>query len=87
MKIAHIENGLADGSIPFKYDRLMSAMKPGHPADILDDIFCEIGDAVYLGQDVSKEQLLAMLTKLESFQGTFKVDMKEPIRELKIHLE
>jgi len=35
MKIAHIENGLADGSISFTYDHLMAAMKPGHPADIL----------------------------------------------------
>ena len=42
-EIAEIEDGLYYGDIDFSYDNLMSAMKPGHPADILDDILSLIG--------------------------------------------
>ena len=41
-EIMDIEEALLYGEISFTYDRLMSAMKAGHPMEILDGIIAEI---------------------------------------------
>ena len=88
MEIAMIENGLAEGRISFDYPKLAMAMGAGHPADILDDIFCEVGDAVYLKKAVTKESLEKMLSGLQSFSKDFKVkELKNPISHLKDYIE
>ncbi len=89
MDIAMIENGLAEGRIPFSYDNLMSAMKPGHPADILDDIFCDVGDALYydFAAEIPTERLQQLLSDLEEFKACFNVDrLQGPIDDLKEYL-
>ena len=88
MEIAMVENGLAEGSIQFDYPKLAMAMGAGHPADILDDIFCEVGEAVYLGKDVTKEQLENLLSGIKSFSNDFKIkELKLPISHLKEYIE
>lgn len=87
MEIAEVEEGLAYGEIQFKYDNLMSALKPGHPADILDDILSPVGNAVYFGEEVTLEKIKELLQGLKEFQKCFEVDLKKPIRELKQYLK
>jgi len=88
MEIAQIENGLAEGEIRFSYDKLMSAMKPGHPADILDDIFGDVGNAVYLKKEVPKEKVKELLKKLKEFKKCFKVkELAKPISDLDAYLK
>ncbi len=66
-ELAQIENGLAFGEIKFNYGAMMCTMKPGHPADLLDDIFCEVGNAVYTNPKAEVEtNLLEEL--LENFE-------------------
>ena len=84
--IAIIEEKLAYGEIEFSYNKLMSAMKPGHPADILDDILSTIGWDVFEGKEPPIEKVKETLAGLESFQATFKVDLKQPIKNLKEYI-
>ena len=88
MEIAMIENGLAEGRISFDYPKLAMAMGAGHPADILDDIFCEVGEDVYLKKEVTKESLEKLLYGLKSFSEDFKVkELNVPISHLKDYIE
>ena len=47
--IAEVEEGLMYGEISFEYSKLMCALKPGHPAEILDEILSIIGWDVFAG--------------------------------------
>lgn len=85
-EIAVVEDKLAYGEIEFSYDKLMSAMKPGHPADILDDILSIIGWDVFAGIEPPIEKVEQTLKGLKSFQSTFKVDLKEIINHLKEYI-
>jgi hypothetical protein len=85
--IAIIEEKLINGEIEFSYGKLMSAMKAGHPADILDDILSIIGWDVYAGKEPPVEKVKETLSKLQSFQKTFKVDLKEQIKNLKEYVD
>ena len=90
MNIAHIENGLAYGEISFSFDNLMSAIKPGHPADILDDIFCDVGNALLNDKNAvfPRERLELMLSQLKGFKECFGVkELKKPISDLEKYLE
>ena len=79
--IAIVEDKLAYGEIDFYYDNLMSAMKPGHPADILDDILSQIGWDVQAGKPVELERVKSMLEDLKGFKETFRVkELKDAIR-------
>lgn len=85
-EIAVVEDKLAYGEIDFSYDKLMSAMKAGHPADILDDILSIIGWDVFAGKEPPIEKIEETLTRLKGFQSTFKVDLKEIIKNLKEYI-
>lgn len=85
-EIAVVEDKLAYGEIDFSYDKLMSAMKAGHPADILDDILSIIGWDVFAGKEPPIEKVEETLTRLKGFQSTFKVDLKEIIKNLKEYI-
>ena len=85
MDIAGIGEGLAFGDIDFVYDNLMCVVKPGHPADLLDEIYCVIGSEVILNPDtkIATPRLKEMLKELKSFKSAFKVkELAKPIREL-----
>lgn len=75
MEIARVENGLAYGQIQFHYDNMMCAMKPGHPADILDDIFCDVGNELCFNPqaEIPTSQLKEMLEELKEFAAAFRI--------------
>ena len=85
-EIAIVEDKLAYGEIDFSYDKLMSAMKPGHPADILDDILSIIGWDVFAGKEPPIEKVEKTLAGLKNFQATFKVNLKNEINHLKEYI-
>lgn len=86
--IAEVEEGLACGGIDFSYDNLMSAMKPGHPADILDDILSIIGWDVFKGETPERKKIEKVLSELKNFKACFKVkQLKKPIDALEKYLK
>ena len=86
-EIAMVENGLAYGMINFSYDNLMSAIKPGHPADILDDILAIIGWDVFAGKIPENEKVIEVLEGLRGFVECFKVeDLNKAITHLEEYL-
>ena len=58
--IANVEEGLLYGSIRYSYDNLMCTLKPGHPADILDEILSIIGWDVFAGKTPEDEKVKQM---------------------------
>ena len=87
-EIAEVEEGLAYGEIKFTFDNLMSAMKPGHPADILDDILSVIGWDIQSGITPEREKLEQTLKDLTIFKESFKVkELSKPIKHLKEYLD
>lgn len=81
-EIAVIEEKLYMGQIDFEYGKLMSAMKPGHPADILDDILSIIGWDVFAQKEPPLDKVKETIDGLKSFQATFKVNLKKQIKSL-----
>lgn len=86
-EIAVIEEGLYYGTVEFCYDNMMCAMKPGHPAEILDDILSIIGWDVQAGETPPLSKVKKTLTELRSFQRAFKVDLSVPINGLKQYIK
>ena len=87
-EIVDIYEGLAYNEIPFTYDNLMSAMKPGHPADILDDILSSISDDVMLRKPIERERIEEVLERLKEFKKCFKVkELSKPIKHLTEYLK
>jgi hypothetical protein len=86
-QIAIIEEQLACGEIEFVYDNLMSAMKPGHPADILDEVLSIIGWDVQAGKTPSLAKIKRTLKGLEDFQKAFSVDLSGPVSALKEYVK
>lgn len=84
--IAVIEEKLAYGEIELSYNKLASAMKKEHPADTLDKILSIIGWDVFAGKEPPIEKVKETLAGLESFQATFKVDLKKQIKNLKEYI-
>ena len=82
-EIGQIEEGLMYGQINFTYDNLMCAMKPGHPAEILDDVLSIIGWDVFAGKDVPLEKVEETLKELKLYRKTFQVkELAAPIKHL-----
>ena len=87
-EVIDIEEGLMYGTIPFYYDNLMSAMKPGHPMEILDEILATIFWDVQSGKEPPRENIEETVKMFRDFKNTFKVkEMNKPIRELNEYLK
>lgn len=87
-EIGVVEEGLMFGEIDFCYDSLMSAMKPGHPADILDDILSVIGWDVYAGKEPSIEKVREVHKRLNEYISCFKVkELKSAEKHLSEYLK
>lgn len=85
--IAEIEESLAYGEISFSYNNMMSALKPGHPADILDEILSIIGWTVFKGETPERQKVEEVYSQLKSFKACFKVkELKKPVDALKLYL-
>ena len=86
-KVIEIEGGLLNGEISFVYDNLMSAMKGGHPMEILDDILANIFWDVQAGREPSEKALKKTLKELKSFKRAFKIkEVLEPIKMLEEYI-
>ena len=80
-EVADIIEGLFCGEISFNYDNLMSAMKPGHPGDLLDDVLGEIGWDVFAGKDVELDRVKEWIKDLKRFKSAFKIkELAAPIK-------
>lgn len=86
--VIEIEEGLMYGMIDFAYDNLMSAMKPGHPMEILDSILATIFFDVQAGEEPPREKIEETLKGFKAFKQTFKVsEMSQPIKDLTNYLK
>ena len=94
-EIINVEEGLMYGYILFKYDNLMSAMKPGHPMEILDSILAKIYFTIIGGKEPSIGELEETLKDFKEYKKAFDVkEMSKPIKDLseyinarKLHLK
>ena len=85
--IAEVEEGLMYGEISFEYSKLMCALKPGHPAEILDEILSIIGWDVFAGKTPEKGKIEQVLSELKGFKAEFCVkELKKPIDALEAYL-
>lgn len=86
-KVIAIEDGLLNGEISFVYDNLMSAIKGGHPMEILDDILANIFWDVQAGKIPPEKALKKTLKEMKSFRRAFKVrELSEPIKLLEEYI-
>ena len=87
-EVVDIEEGLMFGTILFRYDNLMSAMKPGHPMEILDSILANIYFTVMSGKEPSMDKMEDTLKQFRGFKNAFAVkEMNKPIRELSDYIK
>ncbi len=85
--VIEIEEGLMYGTISFFYDNLMSAMKVGHPMEILDDILSHIFFDVKAGTIPELDQVKYVLSEFIEFRTAFKVKELTPvIKKLKDYI-
>lgn len=78
-----IEEGLLYGSIAFKYDNLMCALKPGHPMEILDGLLAKIYFTVQEGEEPTMEEMEETVKSFKEFKEAFGVkELSKPIKEL-----
>lgn len=87
-EVAEIEEGLMYGSVEASYDALASAMKPGTPADLLDDVLSMIGWDVFAGKEIETERVKEWKDALQGFRNDYQVEeLDEPIRHVTEYLE
>ncbi len=76
------------GTILFRYDNLMSAMKPGHPMEILDSLLANIYFTVMGGKEPPMEKMEETLKDFKGFKSAFAVkEMSKPIKELSDYIK
>ena len=81
--IAGVGMGLMEGTVSFSYDNLMSAMKCGHPCEILDEIFQDVYFSVVQRKEPSMSKLEKTLRDLKKFKKAFEIkELDEPLKEL-----
>ena len=86
--LAGVEMGLMNGEINFSYPRLMSAMKAGHPCEIMDGILSKIYYPAISGKEPPMETMEETLNELQSFGETFNIEeMNDPLRRLAEYIE
>lgn len=87
-QVAEIEMELAQGGIDYSCDNLASAMKPGAPADLLDDILSMVGWDVFAGKEIEKERVSEWKEALEGFRNDFQIkELDEPIVHIREYLK
>ena len=87
-EVVDIEEGLMFGTILFRYDNLMSAMKPGHPMEILDSLLANIYFTVMGGKEPPMEKMEETLKNFKGFKSAFAVkEMSKPIKELSDYIK
>lgn len=86
-EIIEVEEGLMYGTISFAYDNLMSAMKPGHPMEILDSILAEIYFESHK-PDIDIQKVKNVVSNLKDFKKCFKVkELTTPIKHFEAYIK
>lgn len=86
-QLSAIIDGMMCGSIEFTCDKLTSAMKCGHPADILDEMVGMAFVDTLPGEEPDRQHLETLLKDLKRFKRSFKVkELAAPIKALTAHL-
>lgn len=80
--LADIEMRMDNGELPFECDNLHSAMKLGHPVEILDEIIAPCYYDVMGGKKPTLAKVKKMHKQLKTFQRAFKVNISTIIREI-----
>ena len=58
-------------------------MKPGHPADLLDDVLSMIGWDVFAGRPVELDRIKEWAKALKAFKAEFKIkELAAPIKHV-----
>ena len=85
--VIDVEEGLMTGEVSFVYDNLMSAMKPGHPMEILDSILAEIFWDVQAGNELPLEKVIHVRDQMKAFKKAFKVTkLNAAIKEMTAYI-
>ena len=83
-----IMEGMMEGEISFTYDNLASAMKYGHPAEILDDILQPVCFSLEDGILPDPKSVEKLLKDLKRFKRSFKVkELTDSIKGLESYLK
>ena len=86
--LAGVEMDLMNGMINFSIDNLSSAMKPGHPCEIMDQLLSPIYYPVVSGKEPPIETMEIALDNLKGFMNAFKIkEMKKPLQELAEYID
>lgn len=88
--ITKVQNGLDSGEIDFNYDNLASAMKYGHPADILAGMYFELNEELFLDHEakIARPRVENLLKDLKRFRRSFKVkELSSVIKDLDVYLQ
>ncbi len=86
--LADVGMGLMNGEIDFFYDNLMSAMKPGHPCEIMDGILGKIYYPTIKKTEPPMETMEETLEELKGFAEAFKIkEMDQPLKELAAYIK
>lgn len=82
-RLSQIIDGMWRGTVIFTVDKLSSAMKCGHPADILDEMVGSAYMDTAFGDSPDRQHLNTLLKDLKRFKRSFKVkELAEPIKAL-----
>lgn len=86
-ELLSVMEGLQEGTVHFTYDNLASAMKYGHPVEILDDVIADFVFDVTDGKEPDKKTVENVLKGLKRFKRSFKVkELSKPIKDLTAYL-
>lgn len=86
-QLSNIIDGMMCGTIEYTCDKLTSAMKCGHPADILDEMVGMAFIDTIPGDEPDRQHMEFLLKDLKRFKRSFKVkELAAPIKALTAHL-
>lgn len=87
-ELSSIADGMTSGRISFSVDKVSSAMKCGHPGDMLSEMVGYFLFSFTPEDEVPADQLEIFLKDLKRFKRSFKVkELSVPIKALEEHLK
>lgn len=87
-EISSIADGMTTGRISFSVDKVSSAMKCGHPGDMLSEMVGYFLFSFTPEDEIPADQLEIFLKDLKRFKRSFKVkELSGPIKTLEEHLK
>ncbi len=87
--LVEIERQLMEGEISFYYDNLMCALKPGHPAELLDEVLTyAYMTSVIQGRDVPLDSVKQLAADVQGLKEDFRIkELAAPLKRLKDYIK